>query len=371
MPAISDAAQIRCDRCTNSSFDEIWRCARLNGNACGFQPYEHAQRGYVGGLLIFLFGCVFIFFGTFFALFMGRTAGTTWYSGLVLFLFLAVFLGFGGFVALLGLYRAFGIARSLCLPDSAWQESRILGIPLARRTVQRIGHEAALTAIRLSLPASIAGLTETPSWKDLKSHIQAIRAMPAEQQKQTIKEASADRSASDLVLGSVLDLLARGVLAASRVVSWTARFVSSKYKQGDEEIVLTLGPKFDPEDRPDGRLEQQIVNIVANWQVKLEAADQPLGPTGNLLVRSILGKSRTSAGAGLREIALQDAKARGMVVETSRWLHSFGFTDDVKASQAEDHRALVAWLRQNELQDYVQRLSKDIQAGIQSLESSD
>src|SRR5262249_10425626 len=326
---------------------------------------------YFGGILIFLFGSVFILFGVLFAAFMARTAGQTWYSGVVLLLFLAVFLGFGGFVALLGLYRAFGVARSLCLPGSAWQESRILGVLLARRAVQQMGNESSPTQIKLNFPASIAGLAEIPSWKELKSQIQTVRAMPAKEQKQVMKEATANQAASDLVLGTVLDLLSQGVLTASKVLTWTAYFVSSRYKQGDEEIILTLGPRFDPEHPPAGKLEQQIVTTFANWQANLEAGDQPLGPTGRLLVRQILGKDRTSAGTGLREIALLDAKGRGMVVETSRWLQSFRFSDEVKARQEEDHRALATWIRQQQLQDYVQRLSKDIQAGIQSRESSD
>src|SRR5262249_15582234 len=118
MADINGVPPLRCEQCANASFDEIWRCARLDCNTCPFRPYERAQRGYFGGILIFLFGSVFILFGVLFAAFMARTAGQTWYSGVVLLLFLAVFLGFGGFVALLGLYRAFGVARSLCLPGS-------------------------------------------------------------------------------------------------------------------------------------------------------------------------------------------------------------------------------------------------------------
>jgi hypothetical protein len=71
------------------------------------------------------------------------------------------------------------------------------------------------------------------------------------------------------------------------------------------------------------------------------------------------------------EIVAREALANGMMVENSHWLHTFKFADSMKMEQEEDHRVLIAWLRQHESLDYVKRLSEDIHAGIKSRETSD
>lgn len=370
--AINTAPDLRCNQCANASFDRVWTCGEAARGICPFQRLNPSQNRYLAGILISLFGSIFILAGLFFPIAMIRQSGATWPSGFFLLVFLTVFLAAGGFIALLGLYLAFGTTRSLCLfqAGAAWQESRILGVLLARRVVQRLANESALPPVKLKFPASIAGLRESPSWQDIKQQIRNVRAMPADEQKQALKAATANPAPRQLVLGVVLDLVSRGVLTASRVRAWTAKFWSAQFKE-NEEIVLSLGPEFNAAAPPTGALEQQIVRIIANWRTLPASADQPLGPTGKLLVREILGTDRGSPGHTLMEIAATEPLANGLMVRSSRWWPSFKFTENTKPDQEEDHRALTAWIGQHESLDYVKRLSADIQAGIKSRESSD
>ena len=363
--------KLGCDRCGSTGFDEVWECTGPNRSTCPFQRYNTSQSRYAAGLLVALFGSIFLFSGIFFAIFMARQ-GVTWYSFFVLLVFLAVFLAFGGFALLLGAYFAFGFERSLYLPQSetAWQGSQILGFILARRVVQRLSTESAPSRLKLKYPTSIAALVETSSWKDIKEQIRNLRSKPAEEQKRELKSATVSSVPRDLVLSVILDLVSRGLLTASRVRTWTAKFRSTRYKEG-EEIVLSPGPEFNSDPRPAGAVEQKIIEIVMTWRTRPESASQPLGPTGKLLVRELLGSNSAFPGNNLIQLAVKQAVTDGIATQTSRWFHSFRFAETVKESQREDHATLMSWMRQFESADYVKRLAEDIQAGIKSRETSD
>ena len=373
MLAINAVPPLRCDRCGNTSFNELWHCTTPGHNDCPFQRLQSSPRRYFLGFLIAAFGSFFLAAGIFFVIFMAGRYGVTWYFLLVLIIFLAVFLAFGGFAASLGLYLVFGSTRSLLHTQSAtaWQESRILGFLLARRVVQRFAAESVPQPLRLHFPTSIAAVTETPSWQEIKQQIRHLGQVPPEERDRTMHDVTSNTAPGDLVLAVVLDLVSRGLLAGSRVRTWTSRFTSAQYKE-EEEIVLTPGPEFvDIESSPSGDFERQILQLVTNWKSSTEAVDQPLGPTGKLLVRGILGTDRASPGGSLIQIPATDAVNTGLAVKTSRWLPTFKFNDDIKPTHDEDRRALLSWLRQYESLDWVRRLSEDIQAGIRSRETSD
>jgi len=371
MLAIDAVPQLRCDRCGNTTFSDLWRCTSVGRSDCPFQRLESSQRRYGLAFVIFIFGFIFVAAGISFTAFMGSHYGVTWSSIIILLVFLTIFVGFGGFACLLALYLAFGSAQSLLSNDrgTVWQESRLAGFLLGRRVAQRFNTESPPSRVRLMIPASIAALTETPSWNEIKQQIRNLRQMPEEERKRNMNTITANDAPRALFLAVVLDLASRGVIAVSRVRTWTARFGSVRYKE-EEEIVLTPGERFQ-DGEPEGALEQQVVRVVSNWSHAPEVSDQPLGPNGKLLVRTILDSDCSSPGNNLTQIAAKDAIAKGMAERTSRWLPSFKFRETVKPTQESDHRTLVAWVGQHETTDWVRRLGNDIQKGIQSRESSD
>jgi hypothetical protein len=371
MQLVNGVADFRCEQCGSTSFEEMWHCRMREAGSCPYQSLKHSPQRFAAGLFVTAFGLTFVVAGIFFTAYMGSRYTSGVLSAAFLVFFLLVFVGFGAFASFFGLYLAFGQSRALYdeRRGRVLQQSALTGFTLARRMVLRLAKTNPPAIGQFAYPVSIIALDETPSWQELKGKIKSFKGLPAETQTEALKDINGSRYGRDLLLAVILDLAGREQIAIERAQSSTARFSSTTWKQ-DEHLFLTPGPHLDVASAG-GELEKRVLFLVRDWKTRPEAVEDPVGPTGRLLVRTLIESDVATPGSKIAEIAWQDAISRGLAQKNSRWFNSFRFADHVRAATNEEHAKLEAKLKQLQSDLLIARLAKDIHDGIRSRESSD